>query len=171
MVSQGTAVHFNCPNCNALYRLIKAEAGPETLDGEISCRVCGAPLPGRDGSFVLKYFLLRKAARPDLRDGQAPSGQSRLRLPAVDRLADTSARHCSAAVTVWWDHFTQWELSRMNTHTPGIDADRERLEVARTLYKAVVAQYPDRLITLCDGAGWVLASSQRPEQDAAENAS
>ena len=53
---------FNCPNCNALYHLIKAEAGPETIDREITCRICGAPLPGRDGSFVLKYFLFAESA-------------------------------------------------------------------------------------------------------------
>jgi hypothetical protein len=114
-------------------------------------------------------FSCEKRHAPIYETARLPAGKAGCAFPAVDRLADTSARHCSAAVTVWWDHFTQWELSRMNTHTPGIDADRERLEVARTLYKAVVAQYPDRLITLCDGAGWVLASSQRPEQDAAEN--
>jgi hypothetical protein len=58
----------------------------------------------------------------------------------------------------------------MSTHTPSIDPERDRedrLEVARTLYKALVAQYPDRVITLCDGLGRVLASSEpRPEQDA-----
>ena len=61
------ANHFNCPSCNALYHLIKAEAGPETINSEIACRVCGAQLPGRDGNFVLKYFLLREPARPDPR--------------------------------------------------------------------------------------------------------
>jgi hypothetical protein len=54
---------FNCPNCNALYQIIKAEAGPESLDREVACRVCGGPLPGREGKSVVKYFLLRKAGR------------------------------------------------------------------------------------------------------------
>jgi hypothetical protein len=27
-------------------------------DREPSCLTCGAPLPGREGRFVLKYFLL-----------------------------------------------------------------------------------------------------------------
>jgi hypothetical protein len=66
-------------------------------------------------------------------------------------------------------------VGRMNTHTPGIDGDRkraDRLDVARKLYKALVAEYPGRLITLCDGRGRALArSEQRPEQDAAENVS
>jgi hypothetical protein len=73
--------HFNCPSCNALYHLIKAEAGPETIDSEIACRVCGAQLPGRDGYFVLKYFLLREPARPDPRARQ----DSQLAKPVVVR--------------------------------------------------------------------------------------
>ena len=45
------------------YQVVKVEAGPETRDGELACRVCGAPLAPRDGEFVLKYFLLREAGR------------------------------------------------------------------------------------------------------------
>jgi hypothetical protein len=30
---------------------------------EITCRACGSPLSGREGKFVLKYFLLREAIR------------------------------------------------------------------------------------------------------------
>ena len=51
------------PACQALYQIVKVEAGPETIDREPTCRACGGPLAGRDGKFVLKYFLLRKAAR------------------------------------------------------------------------------------------------------------
>jgi predicted RNA-binding Zn-ribbon protein involved in translation (DUF1610 family) len=54
---------FHCPNCNALYQIVRQEAGPETIDKGITCRSCGAPLPAREGKFVLKYFLLRKSAR------------------------------------------------------------------------------------------------------------
>ena len=55
---------FTRPNCGAFYQVVKAEAGPETDNREINCRACGDPLAGREGKFVLKYFLLRKAARP-----------------------------------------------------------------------------------------------------------
>jgi hypothetical protein len=55
-----TTTQFNCVNCNALYHLIKGEAGPETVDRELTCQVCGAPLPSRQEQFVLKYFLLQK---------------------------------------------------------------------------------------------------------------
>ena len=64
---------FTCPNCNALYQLVKVEAGPETDNREIACPVCGAPLAGRDGKFVLKYFLLSKgiASRRQAKSNQA----------------------------------------------------------------------------------------------------
>jgi predicted Zn finger-like uncharacterized protein len=54
---------FTCPNCQALYQIVKVEAGPESVSQEVPCRVCGAPFAGRDGKFVIKYFLLRKAVR------------------------------------------------------------------------------------------------------------
>ena len=56
MVSKSAAVNFNCPNCNALYQLVKAEAGPETDDRKITCRACGAPLPARDGMLSANIF-------------------------------------------------------------------------------------------------------------------
>ena len=40
---------FTCPNCKALYQVVKIEAGPETKGHEIACRVCGVPLAGREG--------------------------------------------------------------------------------------------------------------------------
>jgi len=58
-----TAVHFNCPNCDALYQRVKSEAGSETADDKPTCSVCGGPLPAGDGQFVFKYFLLREAIR------------------------------------------------------------------------------------------------------------
>ena len=62
---------FTCPNCGAFYQVVKAEAGPETDNREINCRACGDPLAGREGKFVLKYFLLRKAARPERAEPRA----------------------------------------------------------------------------------------------------
>ncbi len=47
----------------------------------------------------------------------------------------------------------------------GIDAEPahdDRLSVARTLYKLMVAQHPGRLVMLCD-QGCMLARSDRPE--------
>ena len=50
---------FKCPSCGALYQIVKIEAGLETIDHQLNCRACGAELNGRDGQFVLKYYLLR----------------------------------------------------------------------------------------------------------------
>ena len=48
----------------------------------------------------------------------------------------------------------------------------ERLDIARTLYQALVAQDPDRVIILCDGSGRVLARSERRrDEDADEKVS
>lgn len=53
----------HCPNCNAMYQVVKTEAGPETDNRQITCRACGAPLVGREGKSILKYFLLRDGGR------------------------------------------------------------------------------------------------------------
>ena len=58
---------FTCPNCKALYQLVKVEAGPETSDTQKSCQVCAGPFVGREGKFVLKYYLLREAIRRERR--------------------------------------------------------------------------------------------------------
>jgi hypothetical protein len=63
---------FYCPHCNALYDVVRGEAGPETVYREITCRACGGPLPEREGQFVLKYFLLRKGLPRDRRSGVGP---------------------------------------------------------------------------------------------------
>ena len=68
---------FVCPNCRALYQIVKVEAGPETDSREIVCRACGGPLVGREGKFVLKYFLLRKAARTRRRAVEATNSGGR----------------------------------------------------------------------------------------------
>jgi hypothetical protein len=55
---------------------------------------------------------------------------------------------------------------------PAADRMRRRHRVARRLYEALVAQDPDRAITLCDGGGKVIAHhGPLPEHDASEIAS
>jgi len=41
---------------------VQAPQGPIT-DREITCLSCGAPLHGREGPFILKYFLVERAKR------------------------------------------------------------------------------------------------------------
>jgi predicted Zn finger-like uncharacterized protein len=54
---------FHCPNCDALYQVVQSEAGPETVDQGVTCRVCNAPFSAGEGPFILKYFLLRERTR------------------------------------------------------------------------------------------------------------
>ena len=57
------------------------------------------------------------------------------------------------------------------SQTPSSVAER-RLAIARRLYQAMVAQDPNRVITLCDGSGRLLARHDpRPEQGDPEIAS
>jgi hypothetical protein len=56
------------------------------------------------------------------------------------------------------------DLRPMDIYAPGVEPECERedsLKVARTLYNALVAKHPDRLITLCDVHGQVLARTSR----------
>jgi hypothetical protein len=53
------------------------------------------------------------------------------------------------------------------SQTPSSVAER-RLAIARRLYQALVTEDPDRVITLCDSAGGVVARHEPlPEQGAA----
>ena len=40
---------FRCKSCFALYQVVKTQAGPETVDPQIACRVCNGPLAAREG--------------------------------------------------------------------------------------------------------------------------
>ena len=70
MPSPNAPPFFRCPNCNALYQVVSAKAGPETANLEAACGICNSPFVAREGQFVLKYFLLRKAIREDSRIGR-----------------------------------------------------------------------------------------------------
>jgi predicted Zn finger-like uncharacterized protein len=53
---------FACPDCQALYQLVRDEAGPLESDRKVACHKCGVPFPNRKGKFNLHYFLLREAS-------------------------------------------------------------------------------------------------------------
>jgi hypothetical protein len=50
--------HFACPLCDAEFKLVLVEAGPESTDGNVECPACATELPGRAPGKVLKYFLV-----------------------------------------------------------------------------------------------------------------
>ncbi len=49
------ATKFQCPTCDAQYKVVRIEA-PPTHDHQIVCVSCGGPLLVRQGKFVLIYF-------------------------------------------------------------------------------------------------------------------
>ena len=51
---------FECPHCKAKYDAVRMEAPPVEADTEIICISCRGPLRGREGPFVLKYFLVSR---------------------------------------------------------------------------------------------------------------
>ena len=63
MLNAAAVPSFHCPNCQAVYRVVEAETGPETVDTDVPCRRCGGFLPGRKGAYVLKYFYVKGGAR------------------------------------------------------------------------------------------------------------
>jgi hypothetical protein len=70
------------------------------------------------------------------------------------------------------DSRTSGAAGRKMMHASKASASEERLEIARKLYRALVAQDPNRVIILCDSTGKVLARHDlRVEQSDPEVAS
>ena len=62
-MSDSLSEPFNCPNCGARYEVVRIEEPPRPTDREVTCLSCGAPLHGREGKFLLKYFLTGRSKR------------------------------------------------------------------------------------------------------------
>jgi hypothetical protein len=75
---------FKCANCDALYHVIKVDAGLKAADRKIMCFTCGSALRAQDGNFAFKYFPLGNPGR-----GQKSKNPSRSRSPGAsdDRLS------------------------------------------------------------------------------------
>jgi hypothetical protein len=54
---------FECPHCKAKYDIVRMEAPQVAAETEVTCISCGGPLTGREGPFVLKYFLVSRRQR------------------------------------------------------------------------------------------------------------
>ncbi len=65
---------FKCPNCGTLYEVVRVEAAA-AHDSEITCRACGGPLRGREGEFILKYFLVARPGERTYAARQVVAGQ------------------------------------------------------------------------------------------------
>ena len=55
---------FSCSTCESLYHVIKERVGSERVRRCIPCCVCGTALTGHDGTFIFKYFIVRRTDRP-----------------------------------------------------------------------------------------------------------
>ena len=62
MCSAGTSA-FECPTWGAQYKVVRVEAESVSANQQLVCRKCGGPLHGRDGRFILKYFLVDRPRR------------------------------------------------------------------------------------------------------------
>ena len=69
------SVPFNCSNCGARYEVVRIEEPPRPSDREITCLNCGGPLHGREGRFLLKYFLTDRPRRRAYRAAVAQASQ------------------------------------------------------------------------------------------------
>jgi predicted Zn finger-like uncharacterized protein len=63
MTTKPPVMRFDCPTCDARYKVVRAEVDALYADRDVSCRNCGSPLQGRDGDFFLKYFLVEPRRR------------------------------------------------------------------------------------------------------------
>jgi hypothetical protein len=50
-------------HCASSCQLVYVEAEDTASDGELTCLQCDGSLPGRDGSFIRKYFLVDRKRR------------------------------------------------------------------------------------------------------------
>jgi hypothetical protein len=66
-MSNSKTIIFNCPRCQAEYRIISIEAPCDVPHGKIACLKCDALFPAGDGRAFFKYFLL---GRPSGRSGK-----------------------------------------------------------------------------------------------------
>jgi hypothetical protein len=67
-MSDSLTTTFHCPSCRARYVIVRVEAPPgPTTKRELVCLSCAGPLDGREGKFILKYFLVERWLRPRAR--------------------------------------------------------------------------------------------------------
>jgi predicted Zn finger-like uncharacterized protein len=57
-MSKSETISFNCPCCEAEYRIVTIEAAGDEEHGKVACLRCDALFPGGDGNVCFKYFLV-----------------------------------------------------------------------------------------------------------------
>jgi hypothetical protein len=76
-------ISFNCPNCNALYQVVQAEAGPETVYSEIHAAVAARRFQGAKANSSSSIFFCGRQAV--FRSGSGPEQISGSTECEVDR--------------------------------------------------------------------------------------
>jgi predicted Zn finger-like uncharacterized protein len=93
---------FRCPNCNALYQVVRAKAGPKAVDLETACGICGGVFVVREGLFVLKYFLLQLPNNPGrLLDHKAATHRVGERAPRGATVRIDVRKGAAMVMTTW----------------------------------------------------------------------
>jgi predicted RNA-binding Zn-ribbon protein involved in translation (DUF1610 family) len=59
-MTKPAASPFYCPDCKTKYQIVRMESPSIGVDDKIACISCGEPLSGREGAFILKYFLVNR---------------------------------------------------------------------------------------------------------------
>jgi len=49
---------FECSQCQARYKIVRVNAGLQTIDRSVQCKVCAQSFVSKDGDDILKYFLI-----------------------------------------------------------------------------------------------------------------
>jgi predicted nucleic acid-binding Zn ribbon protein len=71
-MSDAATYQFRCPNCDAEYKVVRAEATPTLADKQLTCLSCGGPIRNREGKFALKYFRVSDGRESGRYNGRKP---------------------------------------------------------------------------------------------------
>jgi hypothetical protein len=54
---------IHCPHCGVKYEVVRVEASNLMEHREVTCLSCGGPLPAREDTFLMKYFLVDRPSQ------------------------------------------------------------------------------------------------------------
>jgi len=54
---------FECPRCQAHYKVVRLSSSPQVINQLIHCKVCKQPLAPTHNGEMLKYFLVRRPSQ------------------------------------------------------------------------------------------------------------
>lgn len=58
--------NFNCPRCNARYKLVRMPAQVHSRYASLHCKICQQELPAIEDGSILKYFFVGHSAKPGI---------------------------------------------------------------------------------------------------------